>query len=84
MLKTSFTDTEYQEALEQFAYLETPVGEPGSGRMRYGAAMYFYLRGMIGPELLEIYRICSKLDNEAPLALAKLQDIESHSITSQS
>ena len=39
---------------------------PASGRTRYAAAMYFFGRGMIGHEALEVYRICSPLDREDP------------------
>lgn len=51
------------------AALAAPLGAPGSGRVRYGAAMALYAAGRIGPEVLEIYRICSPLDAEDPRAL---------------
>ena len=53
--------------------LFTPVGEPGSGRVRYGAAMALYRRGLLSEEALEVYRICSPLDAQdaAPLLLER-------------
>jgi len=58
------------EDRRQFVLLSTPLGEPGSGMTRYGAAMYFNRIGLLGVELLEAYRICSKLDAEDPAAVA--------------
>ena len=51
------------------AMLATPLAEPGSGRHRYGAAMTFYNAGLIGAEVLEVYRICASLDAEDPAAI---------------
>ncbi len=42
--------------------LATPVGVPGSGRLRYGAAMTLWCAGVMGAERLECYRICAHLD----------------------
>lgn len=53
------------------AALAAPLGAPGSGRVRYGAAMALYAAGRIGAEVLEIYRICAPLDAEDPRALLK-------------
>jgi hypothetical protein len=36
---------------------------------RYGAAMYFYARGQMAPDALEVYRICSPIDSEDPRQL---------------
>ena len=44
----------------------TPPGEDWSGRTRYGAAMYFYSRGDMSAEVLEVYRICCRQDHEDP------------------
>lgn len=63
-------------ALQQML-LETPFGEPGSGMVRYGAAMYLFVHGLIESDLLEAYRIASKLDCEDPLAVAKLRKARS-------
>jgi hypothetical protein len=51
------------------AMLATPLAEPGSGRHRYGAAMTFYNAGLIGADVLEVYRICANLDAEDPAAI---------------
>ena len=57
------------EAAENWALINTPLGEPWSGRTRYAAAMFFYKRGEINAETLEVYRICSRLDREDPLSI---------------
>jgi hypothetical protein len=54
------------EDCRQMSLLDTPLQEHMSGRTRYAAAMYFYQRGMISAECLEVYRICSRLDHENP------------------
>ena len=55
-----------EEDKKQFDLLHAPIGEKASGRVRYAAAMYFFQRRMLSDEVLEIYRICSKQDNEDP------------------
>lgn len=55
------------EDARQLAYLRTACEEPGSGSVRYSAAMYFYWRGMISDETLEVYRVCSGIDRENPI-----------------
>ncbi len=57
------------EEPEQWALVTTPLGEPWSGRTRYAAAMYFYKRGEMSAEVLEVYRLCSRLDAEDPLEI---------------
>jgi hypothetical protein len=57
------------EAAEQWALINTPLGEPWSGRTRYAAAMFFYKRGEMTAEALEVYRLCSRLDGEDPLSI---------------
>ncbi|MDB5522926.1 MAG: hypothetical protein JWM58_689 [Rhizobium sp.] len=52
------------EARENWRLILTPAGEEWSGRARYAAAMHFYKAGEMSAEVLEIYRICSRLDNE--------------------
>ena len=45
------------------AFLHVPLGEPGSGRVRYGAAMALYARGEISAEVLEVYRVAAAHDS---------------------
>lgn len=52
------------EARQNWQLILTPAGAEWSGRARYAAAMYFYRAGEMSAEVLEIYRICSRLDNE--------------------
>lgn len=47
--------------------INTSAGEEWSGRTRYAAAMVFYQAGEMTAETLEVYRICSRLDDENPL-----------------
>ena len=64
MMKSSNAD----EDAKQLALLTTPTGAPGSGRVRYAAAMYFYQEGRLGARALEVYRSCSPIDGEDPRA----------------
>jgi hypothetical protein len=59
------------ETAEQWALVNTPLGEPWSGRTRYAAAMFFYKRGLMDPPTLEVYRICSRLDHQDPLSIIR-------------
>ncbi|WFP64588.1 hypothetical protein [Mesorhizobium sp. WSM4904] len=59
------------EAAEQWALVNTPLGEMWSGRTRYAAAMYFFKRGEMNAETLEVYRICARLDHEDPLPIIR-------------
>lgn len=52
------------EERDNWSLILTPAGEEWSGRARYAAAMYFYRQGEMSADVLEIYRICSRLDNE--------------------
>ncbi len=47
--------------------VQTAPGEDWSGRTRYAAAMYFYSRGDMSAEVLEVYRICCRQDREDPV-----------------
>lgn len=49
---------------ENWALIMTPAGEEWSGRARYAAAMYFFRKDEMSAEVLEIYRICSRIDHE--------------------
>ena len=60
-----------EETTEQWALINTPLGEEWSGRARYAAAMYFYQRGEMSADVLEVYRICSRLDAQDPLAIIR-------------
>ncbi|MBL8580678.1 MAG: hypothetical protein JNL61_00440 [Rhizobiaceae bacterium] len=60
-----------RDAAENWALINTPLGEHWSGRTRYAAAMYFYKRGEMSAETLEVYRICSRLDSENPLPIIR-------------
>ncbi len=51
----------------EYRMLQTPLGEPGSGRIRYGAAMALFALGRLSPRALEIYRICSAHDGVDPV-----------------
>lgn len=64
-------EAENPEDREQLNLLHLPLGEPGSGLYRYGAAMYFYRRGKLDAEMLEAYRICCNLDFEDTAAVAR-------------
>jgi hypothetical protein len=59
------------EAAEQWALVTTPLGEAWSGRTRYAAAMFFFKRGEMNAETLEVYRICARLDHEDPLPIIR-------------
>ncbi|WP_274627023.1 hypothetical protein [Arvimicrobium flavum] len=59
------------EVAENWALVNTPLGEEWSGRARYAAAMFFYRRGEMSADTLEVYRICSRLDAEDPLAILR-------------
>ena len=69
------SDLEAKEAAEQWALVNTPLGEEWSGRTRYAAAMYFYKSGEMSAEALEVYRICSRLDSQDPLSIIRDRNI---------
>lgn len=48
-------------------FLHAPLGQPGSGRVRYGAAMELWRAGRISAEVLEVYRVLSAHDGRDPL-----------------
>jgi hypothetical protein len=53
-----------EETRENWQLILTRAGTEWSGRARYAAAMYFFKLGEMSAEVLEIYRICSRLDDE--------------------
>lgn len=69
------SDTDDKEAAQQWALVNTPFGEEWSGRTRYAAAMYFYKRGEMSAEALEVYRICSRLDSQDPLSIIRDRNV---------
>ncbi|MEI2301796.1 hypothetical protein [Ensifer sp. MJa1] len=54
------------ETKRHWEMIRLPAGAEWSGRARYAAAMFFYQRGLMDAETLEVYRICSRLDAEDP------------------
>lgn len=64
-----------EERREHWRLIRTPPGIDWSGRARYAAAMYFYQKGEMSAEVLEVYRICSRLDSEDPLSVLRRWDI---------
>jgi hypothetical protein len=64
-----------KEAVEQWALVNTPLGEEWSGRTRYAAAMYFFKRGEMSTETLEVYRICACLDSQDPLVIIRDRNV---------
>ncbi|WP_421692937.1 dimethylsulfonioproprionate lyase family protein [Aestuariivirga sp.] len=51
--------------------LHTPVGLPGSGRIRYGAAMALFAEGVISEAQLDAYREASAYDGRDPAVLLR-------------
>ena len=56
-----------EETCQNWDLIKTPPGIAWSGRTRYAAATFLYHRGEMSAEVLEVYRICSRLDAEDPL-----------------
>lgn len=56
---------------DPLAFLHAPLGEAGSGRVRYGAAMALYREGRISAEVLEVYRIAAAHDGRDPLMMLR-------------
>jgi Dimethlysulfonioproprionate lyase len=52
-------------------FLYAPLGQPGSGRVRYGAAMALWRQGAISAAVLEVYRIASAHDGRDPLTMLR-------------
>jgi hypothetical protein len=64
-------DDRAAEDAENWALVDTPLGEPWSGRARYAAAMFFHGQGEMNAETLEVYRLCARLDDENPLPIIR-------------
>lgn len=66
-------DTE--EDARALAYLATPLGQAGSGRLRYAAAMHFNRTGRMEDAALEAFRIASARDSDDPLAVLQARGL---------
>ena len=62
---------EQDEVARNWELIAQPMGQEWSGRARYAAAMFFYARGEMSAEVLEVYRICSRLDSEDPISVLR-------------
>ena len=62
---------EPDEVARNWELIAQPMGQEWSGRARYAAAMFFYARGEMSAEVLEVYRICSRLDGEDPISVLR-------------
>ncbi|TPW27433.1 hypothetical protein [Pararhizobium mangrovi] len=71
----SNADETQAELRRNFDLVRTPLGVDWSGRTRYAAAVYLYNCGEMDSDVLEIYRICSRLDGEDPLAILRTSGI---------
>lgn len=65
------------ETKRHWEMIRLPPGQEWSGRARYAAAMFFYQRGLMDAETLEVYRICSRLDAEDPATVLRRHRIGS-------
>jgi hypothetical protein len=67
----NFAEKDFDEAdiAEAWRLVATPLGEPWSGRARYAAAVTLNAAGLLGDEVLEVYRMVSRLDGADPLLL---------------
>ncbi len=54
---------------DPFRLLHMPLGVPGSGRVRYGAAMQLYQLGVLSEAQLDVYRDASPHDRRDPAAM---------------
>lgn len=54
---------------DALSLIATPLGQPGSGRVRYGAAMALYREDGLSEAQLEVYRVASARDGEDPAVL---------------
>ncbi|MEI3852802.1 MULTISPECIES: hypothetical protein [unclassified Ensifer] len=59
------------ETKRHWEMIRLPAGQEWSGRARYAAAMFFYQRGLMDAETLEVYRICWRLDAEDPATVLR-------------
>ncbi|OJF92456.1 hypothetical protein AX760_12515 [Pararhizobium antarcticum] len=66
-----------EENARNWELINTPPGVVWSGRTRYASATFFYHGGQMSAEVLEVYRICSRLDAEDPLDVLRRWEIGS-------
>lgn len=52
---------------EAWVVLATPLGQAGSAKQRYAAAMTLYQNGLVCAEVLEVYRVLTPKDVHDPL-----------------
>ena len=64
-------DATPEELAENWKLVRTPLGEHWSGRTRYAAAMFLYMQDELPAEVLEVYRICARLDHQDPLPIIR-------------
>lgn len=64
-----------EETRRQMELVASPPGGEWSSRARYAAAMYFYQRGEMSADVLEVYRISSRLDAEDAIEVLRLWQI---------
>ena len=58
-----------EETRRNFEIVAAPPGAEWSGRARYAAAMYLHRQGEMADDVLEVYRICARLDAEDPVCV---------------
>lgn len=63
--------TQDEETRRNWDIITMPPSAEWSGRARYAAAMYFYQKGEMAADVLEVYRICSRLDTEDPVSVLR-------------
>jgi hypothetical protein len=61
----------FSAMIDPARYLNAPIGQPGSGRVRYGAAMELWRAGRISAEVLEVYRVTSAHDSRDPVSVLR-------------
>ncbi|NCQ23793.1 MAG: hypothetical protein COW54_06545 [Rhodobacteraceae bacterium CG17_big_fil_post_rev_8_21_14_2_50_63_15] len=63
------------DLLEELLHLQTPLDEPGSGRVRYGAAMALWRAGRLSEAQLEVYREAAAHDERDPSKMLKARGL---------
>lgn len=68
--------TDAREIARNWDIIRSPLGEEWSGRARFAAAMFFYQRGELNADALEVYRLCSRLDAQDPLSIIRERGVD--------